>query len=150
MESKIKHITVLEDGVRTMHQENWHLFLSIQKRLVESHFDWLKFRINSNSKSLYGSGVLNVNGKNYDIFLGYSPFNRLRYDRIYIDDKTIKYHKDIHLYSDFSLCLYHPKIDQPLFQKIPLVNIIPWISEWIVFYLQWKKYGVWLGKEIKH
>jgi hypothetical protein len=28
--------------------------------------------------------------------------------------------------------------------------MIPWITEWIVFYEQWKKYGVWFGAEIKH
>lgn len=37
-----------------------------------------------------------------------------------------------------------------LFQKIPLFRMIPWITEWIIFYEQWKKYGIWLGKEIKH
>ena len=51
---------------------------------------------------------------------------------------------------DLSLCLYHPIIDKPTFRIIPLFQMIPWISEWIVFYEQWKKYGVWLGKEIKH
>jgi len=38
----------------------------------------------------------------------------------------------------------------PAFRTIALFNMIPWISEWIVFYEQWKKYGVWLGREIKH
>ena len=49
-----------------------------------------------------------------------------------------------------SLCLYHPIIDKPYLQCIPLYKMIPWITEWIIFYIQWKKYGVWLGREIKH
>ncbi|MDW3212171.1 MAG: hypothetical protein R8N23_20040 [Reichenbachiella sp.] len=146
----MNHITVLEESIRNKHQENWHIFLTLQKMLVESHFDWLSLNLNSKNKTLYGSGLLNINGKNYTIILMYSPFNKYRYDRIFIKDPPIKYHRDIHLYSDHSLCLYHPKVDQALIQKIPLVKMIPWISEWIVFYLQWKKYAVWLGKEIKH
>lgn len=142
--------TVLEENIRNDHQKNWHIFLTLQKKLVESNFEWLNLKLNSKSKSLYGSGKLNINDRNYSIILMYSPFNSYRYDRIYVNDKSIKYHKDVHLYLDLSLCLYHPTIDQPLVQKIPLVKMIPWISEWVVFYEQWKKYGVWLGKEIKH
>jgi hypothetical protein len=140
----------MEVGIKNEHQRNWRIFLSFQKFLVEQHFDWLSLNLNLKNKSLLGRGQLNINGKEYTILLSYSPFNNYRYDRIFIVNKSIKYHRDIHLYSDLSLCLYHPLIDQPLFQKIPLVKMIPWISEWIIFYEQWKKYGVWLGKEIKH
>ena len=140
----------MEESIKKVHQKNWHIFLSFQKFLVEQHFDWLELKVNLNNRSLQGRGVLSVNGKNHTVLLSYSPFHRYRYDRIFIDDKSIKHHKEIHLYSDSSLCLYHPIIDQSIFQKTPLVKIIPWISEWVIFYEQWKKYGVWLGKEIKH
>lgn len=143
-------ITILEENISKKHQKDWYIFLSIQKLLAEEHFDWVKFHINSQDKLLMGKGILNSGNRKYEIFILYSPFYSNRYDRIYINDKSIKYNKAIHLYSDLSLCLYHPKIDQPLFKKIPLFKMIPWISEWIVFYEQWKKYGVWLGKEIKH
>ncbi|MGQ3015003.1 MAG: hypothetical protein ACT6QS_14935 [Flavobacteriales bacterium] len=143
-------ITISEENISKNHQKDWYIFLSIQKLLVEEHFDWVKFHINTQDKLLIGKGVLNSGNKKYEIFILYSPFYNNRYDRIYINDKSIKYNKAIHLYSDLSLCLYHPTIDQPLFGKIPLFKMLPWISEWIVFYEQWKKYGVWLGKEIKH
>lgn len=143
-------ITILEGNIKTNHQKYWYVFLSVQKFMVEKHFDWLELHINSKTKSLIGNGRLNIGGKNYTILLSYSPFNKYRYDRIYIDDKLVKYNKDIHLYGDLSLCLYHPTIDQSVFKKLPLFEMIPWVSEWIVFYEQWKKYGVWLGKEIKH
>lgn len=143
-------ITILEENIREKHQKDWYLFLSVQKFLVEKHFDWMELHINSKTKSLIGKGTLRVGGKSYNVLLSYSPFHYHRYDRVYIDDKTIKYNDEIHLYGDFSLCLYHPVIDMPAFQIIPLFKIVPWISEWIVFYEQWKKYGVWLGKEIKH
>ncbi|RKQ50608.1 hypothetical protein BXY85_1624 [Roseivirga pacifica] len=143
-------ITAMEESIRKEHQNNCHLFLSFQKFLAEQHFDWLRLMISSDRKSLIGKGILDVNGKNYEILISYSPFNKFRYDRIYINDYKIKFHRDIHLYYDLSLCLYHPLIDQIAFKKINLFEMIPWISEWIVFYEQWKKYGVWLGKEIKH
>jgi hypothetical protein len=146
----MNHIIILEEGIRKECQKNWYIFLSVQKFLVEQHFDWLRLNLCSKNKSLLGRGQLNINGNEYTILLSYSPFHIYRYDRIFIDDKSIKYHRDIHLYSDLSLCLYHPIIDQSVFKKIPLVKMIPWISEWIIFYEQWKKYGVWLGKEIKH
>lgn len=119
--------------------------------MVEKYFNWLNLSIDIKNKSLVGKGILNIGEKSYSIQLSFSPFFPYRYDRIFIQDKSIKYNDNIHLYAvDLSLCLYHPIIDQPVLNKIPLFKMIPWISEWIVFYEQWKKYGVWFGKEIKH
>lgn len=143
-------ITILEATIRKKNQKDWYIFLYVQKILVEKYFDWLELRINGQSKSLIGKGILKISGRKYNVLLFYSPFHNYRYDRIYIDDDAIKYSDDIHLYRDLSLCLYHPIIDKPAFDIIPLFKIVPWISEWVVFYEQWKKYGVWLGKEIKH
>lgn len=146
----MNHITVLEENVRKEHQKDWYAFLSVQKFLVERYFDWLKLYIDSSSKSLLGRGFLRIGSKRYGILLSYSPYHPFRYDRIYIEDDLITYNRSIHLYDDLSLCLYHPTLDQGLFQKIPLYKMIPWITEWIIFYEQWKKYGVWLGDEIRH
>ncbi|MDV3748942.1 hypothetical protein CMU21_13985 [Elizabethkingia anophelis] len=143
-------ITILAENIRKENQKNWFSFLIVQKALVEKYFDWINLHINKDSKSLEGHGILKIGEKSHSIRLTYSPFHLFRYDRIYIDDKSIKYHDDIHLYWDLSLCLYHPVIDQSVRVKKPLYEIIPWISEWIIHYVQWQKYGVWLGKEIKH
>lgn len=143
-------ITILEANYLAKNKDNWYIFLSIHKRMVEHHFSWLNLVIKDDFKALYGHGILSVNGKEYYIELYYSPFYEFRYDRIFIRDKSIKYNDKIHLYKDLSLCLYHPTIDKPKFEIIPLFKMIPWITEWIVFYNQWKKYGVWLSKEIKH
>lgn len=37
-----------------------------------------------------------------------------------------------------------------ILKTIPLFNMIPWISELPVHYEEWKKCGVWIGKEIKY
>jgi len=140
----------MEENIRKQNQKEWFLFLSVQKYLVEKNFDWLKLSINEKSKALLGKGDLWIDGVKYKIILSYSPFHKFRYDRIFIKDKSIQYTKDNHLYGDNSLCLYHPHIDKPLFQIIPLIRMIPWISEWILWYNYWKKYKVWLGDEIKH
>lgn len=149
-ELKMDLITILEGNIRKDNQKNWYSFLLVQKALVEKYFDLVHLHIDTKTKSLVGKGFLTVGNKNYSIVFSFSPFNSIRYERIFVNNKPIKYNDDIHLYSDLSLCLYHPFIDQPILKKIDLYEMIPWISEWIVFYEQWKKYGVWLGKEIKH
>ncbi len=143
-------ITILEENIKKEHQKNWLLYLSCEKYLVESNFDWIELTISEKDKSLIGKGKLIIGSKSYGILLSYSPFHTHRYDRIYIDGATIKFSNSVHLYHDMSLCLYHPRIDKPLFKPVHLYKMIPWIAEWIVFYEEWKKYGVWLGKEIKH
>lgn len=150
-ELKMDLITILEGNIRKKNQQDWFPYLIAQKALVEKYFNWLNLSIDIKNKSLVGKGILKIGEKSYSIQLSFSPFFPYRYDRIFIQDKSIKYNDNIHLYAvDLSLCLYHPIIDQPVLNKIPLFKMIPWISEWIVFYEQWKKYGVWFGKEIKH
>ncbi len=148
-EPRMDIITILAANTRKENQKNWFSFLLIQKYLVEKHFKWLDLHIDVKKRSLEGQGKIIIGGKSYAIKVSYSPFSSFRYDRIYVEGHKIKYNDDIHLYNDLSLCLYHP-IDVPLLRTIPLYQMIPWVSEWIVFYEQWKVYGVWLGREIKH
>ena len=143
-------IITLEGNTKKKHQKDWYTFLFVQKLFVEKHFDWLNLYIDRKNKQLIGKGTLEIAGKSYKILLSYSPFNSFRYDRIYIQDASIKYHDAIHLYYDKSLCLYHPVIDKTPNKNISLCEMLPWISEWIVHYNLWKKYKVWMGKEIKH
>ena len=148
---KMNLITILENKRLENYKKNYRILLEIERFLVEKNYHWLTIEIKN--KILIGKGVLKIGEKNYPIELKYSPFfNDIigRFDSIHIRDNTIKYHRKIHLYSDLSLCLYHPKVDKPMLQTIPLVRMIPWISEWCVHYEEWKKYKVWLGKEISH
>lgn len=125
--------------------KNVRLNLLLEKELVEKHFDWIKLTIVGDV--IKGAGCLIVNGNKYEVSLEYKP-RMGRFDRIWI--KGITYHPKIHLYNDNTLCLYHPQIDTSPFRRLPLVTIIPWISEWCIHYEEWKKYGTWLGKEIAH
>jgi len=130
-------------------KHDYQYFLSLEKFLVEQCFDWIYLVLNG--KMLIGKGVLEIANKAYFVNLMYSPFFSHRFDRIFIKDDSIRYDKAIHLYKgDMSLCLYHPIIDKPKNEIIPLYRMIPWISEWCIFYEEWKKYGVWLGRQIEH
>lgn len=140
------HTIILEELLNKQYQRNVRINLRIEKMLVEKYFTWIKLEHQSNL--LEGSGTLILNGIAYKIKLKYSPFFSGHLDRIYVEG--VQYHPKIHLYGDKSLCLYHPKIDKSPFSIIPLVKIIPWISEWCINYENWKKYGVWLGDEIQH
>ena len=122
-----------------------HIFC--QKEIIEMNFNWL--RCSTNKNVLYCSGKLRPNDlcREYEVEIFYKanvPPN------VYINHPRIKYHDDIHLYNDKSLCLYYP-LDMPWGKHILLANtIIPWISEWIVLYELWKITGKWEGPEVKH
>lgn len=129
-------------------QKHYREFLFVQKVLVEVQFPWLKVSVRN--KVLLGEGKLDIFGIKYHIELTFSPFYPFRFDRIYLKNAGIIFNPAIHVYRDLSLCLYHPLIDMPLCKTVPLVDMVSWIPEWCIHYQEWKKYGVWLGKEIKH
>jgi len=129
-------------------RKNYQEFLFVQKVLVETYFPWLDVRIQG--KILTASGILQSLEFSYKVDIKYSPFFEYRFDRIYLKDAGIIFNSKIHVYYDLSLCLYHPLIDMPLLKTIPLTDMVSWISEWCIHYREWKKYKVWLGKEIQH
>lgn len=141
-------ITALEGRMLSNIRKNWLIHLTVEKEIIEKRFDWLDLSIKG--KVLTGKGCITINGNDYCIEVKYCPFLNLRMDYIRITNQKILYNDDIHLYEDLSLCLYHPRIDKPTFGIVPLHKMIPWISEWCHFYEEWKKYNVWLGREIKH
>lgn len=129
-------------------RNNWSIYLYGQLAIINYQFDWIKLWIEG--KFLKGDGCIKVDGIKYCINIIYSPFLPFRMDRIFIGNHNIVYNDEIHVYKDLSLCLYHTRIDKPFLGFIHLYSMIPWITEWCHFYNQYKKYGVWLGKEIKH
>lgn len=142
------NIEILENCIIQDYKKNANHLLDIEINLVKFHYDWITLFKSKNT--LFGTGELCVNGNKYIIEIKYSPYFPSRFDRIYITNLKIEYNTSIHVYRDMSLCLYHPLFDKPLFKIIPLFKMIPWITEWCIHYKEWKKYGVWLGNEIKH
>ncbi|HWB26302.1 MAG TPA: hypothetical protein VG738_12515 [Chitinophagaceae bacterium] len=130
------------------YRRNYYSNLLIEKNITEHYFSWLKLTIHTGM--LKGGGVLHTPSNRYDIEISYSPFFEYRFDRIYINGAGIAYNNKIHVYRDLSLCLYHPVQDKPVGKIIHLTKMVPWISEWCIHFEEWKKYGVWLGREITH
>lgn len=141
-------IEITQTDLTSDYKKNCSRLLTYEKYLVDHHYDWIQ--LSQEPLKLTGSGELKINNDIYQITLYYSPLFPLRFDRIYITNRKIEYNSAIHIYKDGSLCLYHPIFDRPLFRIIPLFKMIPWITEWCIHYEEWKKYGVWLGKEFKH
>lgn len=139
---------MIHNSILRNYQNEYHTRLLVEKALVENNFDWLSLEITN--KLLHGKGRFLIGSKNYDIEINYSPFFKFRFDRIFIKSEKIVYNDDIHIYPDLSLCLYHPTIDRPFLKIIPLYKMIPRIVEWCINYENYKKYSVWISKEIKH
>lgn len=122
----------------------------IQQKMIAEHFPWLKTFVSDGI--LYGKGKVKPDGckKEYAIGIKYDPNAIGRKEQVFVlNDSTIQFGKTPHLYPGNSLCLYYPK-DLPIHLDLNFVDVIPWISEWLVTYELWKKYGVWLAKEVKH
>ena len=128
-------------------QNNAFSYLLIEKLLIEDRFSWLQCHIKDTT--LIGEGILWIKGKKYRVAILYSYFLPRRFDRIWIKDPHITFHPDTHMYSDSTLCLYHPD-DLSIRVLTPLATMIPWIGEWLIKYEFWKKYAVWIGDEAPH
>lgn len=122
----------------------------IQKEYLDRNFPWLKTVIIDGR--LLGKGKVKPNGckKEYEVLVEYDINKEGRKERVYVlNDSHIKFGKTPHLYPGNSLCLYYPKDLSPQLD-LNFADVIPWISEWLVMYELWKKYGVWLADEVKH
>lgn len=120
-----------------------------QKSLIERNYNYLKCNI-IDSKRLICHGVLQPNSScdKYKIKLTYEVGKK---PQVHILDPKIVYNDEIHLYKNGSLCLFHPTDLTWDDHKIIIAKtIIPWVSEWIVFYEIWKITKKWLGAEVRH
>ena len=126
------------------------LSLQIQQYYIQKNFSWLDTFISD--EKLYCSGTLRPEGckSKYQLIMIFDLKARGRKERVYIrNNSKIKFGEVPHLYPDDSLCLYYP-LDIILFQDFNFIDIVPWVSEWLVMYEVWMKYGVWLADEVKH
>jgi hypothetical protein len=145
----MRSIETLEQNRRKWVQDNYYLFLCLEKFLVEKSFDWLNCKIDGKVLSVKGSIKPPGSKSLYEVSINFSPFYKTRFERVHILSPDIPFNPKIHMYYDKSLCLYYPNDHSP-FINLHLTQMIPWISEWITKYEFWKKYRVWLGDEVKH
>lgn len=127
---------------------NYFSKLARQKVLIEKNYTYLK--CNTSKGTLTCKGKLQPNDacKEYTIKLIYKVGTQ---PKVKILEPQIEYNDEIHLYKSGNLCLFHSSDLIWNDDKIIIAEtIIPWISEWIIFYEIWLITGKWLGKEIKH
>lgn len=129
-----------------------YTFLCVEKVLAENYFKWINLKIVKHKESYYlvGNGSLQPLGckQSYEIQVIFSPFfGGNRFESIKILNPKIEFHPKIHMYRNTSLCLYHPKDH---FGHIPLFKSLQWTSEWLVKYEFFKRFGTWIGDEVKH
>ena len=126
----------------------YHGFLLATKLQCEQRFEWVKFKITG--RALLGAGKLVENGFEYHFKINYSPFWSSRFDMITVESNDLNKCADTHFNADGSLCLYHPRHDLKDRPFMPLVEIIPWLSEWVFYYDKYREYKLWVGPEYPH
>lgn len=129
-------------------QKYWMGFLCKTIIECEKEFKWLSFEIKG--RFLEGKGALDLNSRKYHFKLLYSPFFPNRLERVMVETKNLIKCADTHFNGDGSLCLYHPIFDLKGKPYLDLVEVIPWISEWVYYYDKYLDYRVWLGPEYPH
>ena len=97
-----------------------------------------------------GKGSLELNNRKYDFRIFCSPFLLGRFERITVETKNLKKSFDTHFNADGTLCLYHPIKDLKGKPYMELIDVIPWISEWVYYYDKYLEHKVWIGPEHPH
>ena len=121
--------------------------LAASKNDIESKFDFLKCSIADNILICKGIIQPTTESQKYLIRIKY---NGRKSPDVHIINPIVSFNKEIHMYSDKSLCLYYPE-EQPWAVSMSLSStIIPWTAEWLIYYELYKHFGIWLGPEADH
>lgn len=127
------------------------IILVREKKLIESHYEFLKCNIKQNKLVCVGKVKPTEYSKEYSIKLVY---NGLDAPKVYVVEPEIDYHDDIHMFpKERNLCLYHPETDN--FHWNFRTNnvydtIIPWALEWFVYYELYLITGKWEHPFVSH
>lgn len=122
--------------------------LVFQKMRIQKNFPCFKCTLQNDTLKCHGLITPDETRETYKISIlkkYYDP------PKVFIKSPIIEEpNSKIHRYNDKSLCLYDWR-DKP-WKKHYLIDekLIPWISEWIIFYELYKETGEWLGPEAPH
>jgi hypothetical protein len=122
-----------------------------EKKLISTHFDFLECKINKGILTVKGICKPTTQSPVYKYTLTYNAVNP---PKVLVINPIIKYNDEIHMYpSDNSLCLYHSKTDDLLWnpRKHNIFDtIIPWTQEWFTYYELYNITGAWEHPYIDH
>lgn len=115
--------------------------------LINKYYDCFKCNIIHDTLTCTGWIQPSELSIKYKIKIIYHPDS---IPKVYIKEPNIEYNDYIHMYPDKRLCLYYPK-EMPWNKTMHLTHtIIPWTTEWIIFYELYQIGGVWLHPSVQH
>jgi len=120
-----------------------------EKKLLENNYEFLTCYIKKGKLLCTGNYTPTQYSDTY--------IYRVEYDcrfppKVYIENPTIDYNDEIHLYPDDNgLCLYYPNDMKWDWRNNNIYDtIIPWTNEWFVFYEKYLISGKWEHPFVKH
>jgi hypothetical protein len=127
-------------------QRNKFAILYREKRLLESHFEFVNCTINNGF--LYCYGFYQPTSTVYKYRVRYDGFNN---PNVTITSPIVEYSDDIHMYpSGNCLCLHYPADKDWTSRLCIYATIIPWTHEWFVFYELYLITGIWKHPFVPH
>ena len=119
---------------------------ALQQAAVARRFPSFRHRFAKGKVTWHGTLQPREGSPQYRVTITYKvgapPEVRVRQPRLHPDAP--------HVYSGGQLCLYWHKDGNWNQQKFVAETIIPWISQWLMFYELWLDTGKWLGPESPH
>ena len=118
-----------------------------EKLAIEEHYQFLNCRITS--KGLICEGVISdeLLFKDYEVYIN---FDLPKLPKVFITNPKIEFDPNIHMYRDHSLCLYYYKDLSYSVNNLMYDTIVPWTSEWLIFYELYKLKDKWLAPFKSH
>lgn len=118
-----------------------------ERTAIEENYDFLNCSITSNGLVCEGSFSSPQLTMDYEVKI---EFNLPNGPKVFVLNPKIKFNENLHMYCDNSLCLYYPDDNSFTINSMLFDTIIPWTSEWLIFYELHKLTGKWLGKYKPH
>jgi len=119
-----------------------------QKRSIEEKFDCFVCRIISHGKlRCYGAIRPDEDSPCYKVQIDYVPG---RDPTVEVLSPKIIMNSKTHVYRDGHLCLYFPRDGRWKESDLISEKLIPWTSEWLVYYELFLISGEWEGPEAPH
>lgn len=133
--------------VNNILHQGFALRYQYEKYTVEKEFPFLNGTFNHKSLTLEGIFTIPHSSIEYVVRIELELPNR---PKVFILNPKIEYRPEVHVYRDTSLCLIYPKDNSWTINSTLADTIIPWTSEWLVFYEIFKHLGKWLGPYKAH
>lgn len=137
----------MENKLPLIRKTGFELRYQYEKSIIEEEFPFLSCTFTSTEMKVRGVFSPTLTSNKYDVLI---RFNAVEQPEAFILSPTINYNSDIHVYRNGSLCLHYPNDMSWSKNDLLAYTIIPWISEWLVYYELYQYYNKWKGPEKLH